>query len=181
MWTYDIHALDVSTHLVGSIVHFSDHLQFAFGVKIKRWAFRLHINFKTHYVHHRTWVSFKRRELLTLRELIVSAPVFGGIRVALLLSFLCCVMFFYVLFVFVLCLVCQMLPMSLDCLFLIAPLVFFDVYLHTWPYLKMCQWSSDLILTLYRLWLGARSFTIFSNGHRKWSPLVVIATNRFVL
>jgi hypothetical protein len=137
MWTYDIRALDVSAHLVGSIVHFSDHLQFAFGVKIKRWAFRLHINFKTHYVHHRTWVSFKRRELLTLRELIVSAPVFGGIRVALLLSFLCCVMLFYVLFVFVLCLVCQMLPMSLDCLFLIAPLVFFDVYLHTWPYLEM--------------------------------------------
>ena len=39
-----------------------------------------------------------------------------------------CVMFF-VWFVFVLCLVCPMLPISLDCPFLIAPLVFFNVYL----------------------------------------------------
>ena len=115
MRTYDIHALDVSAHLVGLIVHFSDHLQFAFGVKIKRWAFRLHINFKTHYVSHRTWVSYKRRELLTLGELIVLAPVFVGVCVAHLFSYLCCV--FCILFVFVLCLVCPMLPMSLDCPF----------------------------------------------------------------
>ena len=94
MRTYDIHALDVSAHLVDLIVHFSDHLQFAFGVKIKRWAFHLHINFKTHYVYHRTWVSYKRRELLTLRKLIVSAPVFVGVCVAHLFSYLCCVVYF---------------------------------------------------------------------------------------
>jgi hypothetical protein len=39
-----------------------------------------------------------------------------------------CVVFF-VLFVFVLCLVYPMLPVSLDCPFLIAPSVFSNVYL----------------------------------------------------
>jgi hypothetical protein len=38
---------------------------------------------------------------------------------------LCCI---FVLFVFVLCLVCPMLPISLDCPFLIAPLVFSNIY-----------------------------------------------------
>ena len=40
-----------------------------------------------------------------------------------------CVVFFN-LFVFVLCLVYPMLPVSLDCIFLIAPSVFSNVYLH---------------------------------------------------
>ena len=44
--------------------------------------------------------------------------VFGGVHVAHLFSFLCCV------FVFVLCLVC----VSIDCPFLIALLVFANVY-----------------------------------------------------
>ena len=35
----------------------------------------------------------------------------------------------FVLFVFVLCLVYHMVPVSLDCPFLIAPLVFSNVYL----------------------------------------------------
>jgi len=39
---------------------------------------------------------------------------------------LCCV---FVLFVFVLCLVYSMLPVSLDCLFLITPSVLSNVYL----------------------------------------------------
>jgi hypothetical protein len=39
---------------------------------------------------------------------------------------LCCV---FVSFVFVLCLVYPMLPVSLDCLFLITPSVFSNVYL----------------------------------------------------
>ena len=44
---------------------------------------------------------------------------FGGVRVAHLLSLLCCVVFLC-LFVFVLCLVYPMLPLHLDCLFLIG-------------------------------------------------------------
>jgi hypothetical protein len=52
------------------------------------------------------------QELLTLREQLCSPLVFGGIRVAHLFSFLCCV---FDLFVFVLCLVYPMLSVSLDC------------------------------------------------------------------
>ena len=46
-----------------------------------------------------------------------SRSVFGGFCVAHLFSFLCCV---FVLLVFVLCLVHPMLPVSLDCPFLVA-------------------------------------------------------------
>ena len=42
----------------------------------------------------------------------------------------CVVLCFLVLFVFVLCLVCPMLPESLDCPFLIASSVFSNVYFH---------------------------------------------------
>ena len=49
--------------------------------------------------------------------------VLSGVRVDHLLEFLCC---FFLLFIFVLCLVYPMLSVSLDCLFLIAPSVFSD-------------------------------------------------------
>jgi hypothetical protein len=49
-------------------------------------------------------------------------PIFGGVRIV----FWC---WGFVLFVFVLCLVCPMLPVSLDCSFLMTPLVFSNVYL----------------------------------------------------
>ena len=52
--------------------------------------------------------------------------VFGGVSVAHLFSFLCCV-----LFVFILCLMCPMLPVSLDCPFLVAPSVFSNFYIQT--------------------------------------------------
>jgi hypothetical protein len=54
-----------------------------------------------------------RQELLTLQGHMRSLSVFGVIRVAHLFSFLCCV---FVLSVFVLCLMCPMLSVSLDCL-----------------------------------------------------------------
>ena len=54
-------------------------------------------------------------------------PVFGGVHVAHLFSFLCLVVFY--LLVFALCLVYPMLHVSLNCLFLIAPSVFSNVYL----------------------------------------------------
>jgi hypothetical protein len=66
-------------------------------------------------------------ELLILREYVCLPSAFGGIRVAHLLSF-CVVLCRFVLFVFVLCLMCPVLPVSLDCPFLIAPSVFSNVH-----------------------------------------------------
>ena len=67
-------------------------------------------------------MSYKRQELLVLRGRLGSLWVFFcGVRVAHLFSFLCCV--------FALCLVYPMLPVSLDCQFLIAPSVFCNAYL----------------------------------------------------
>jgi hypothetical protein len=76
----------------------------------------------------RTWqMSYKIQDLLTLSEQLDSSPVFGGVYYAYL-GFLYCVVF--VVFVFILLLVCSMLPASLDCQFLIAPSVFSKVRLH---------------------------------------------------
>jgi hypothetical protein len=58
---------------------------------------------------------YEKHELSTLCEHMGSPLVFGEVRVAHRFSFLCSVVF-YVLFVFVLCLVCPMLPVVLDCL-----------------------------------------------------------------
>ena len=62
----------------------------------------------------------KRQKLLTSCEHLPSLPshFVGGIPVAHHCSFLCCV---FVMFVFVFCLVCQLVPLSLDCPYLIAP------------------------------------------------------------
>ena len=57
---------------------------------------------------------------------MLKAPYFGGVRVAHLFSFLCCV---FILSVFVLCPVWPMLPVSLDCPFFVVLLVFSNVYL----------------------------------------------------
>jgi hypothetical protein len=62
-------------------------------------------------------VSYKMQELLTLREHLGSPPVCWSVRIAH--SFLFSV----------LCFGCPMLPVSLDCPFLIAPSVFSNVYL----------------------------------------------------
>ena len=61
-------------------------------------------------------MSYKKQELLALREHLGLSLVFGGTHVAHLISFLCCVICF-VLFVVVLCLLYPMLPVSLDCPF----------------------------------------------------------------
>ena len=52
-------------------------------------------------------------------------PGFGGVRIFSIL--------FVGFFAFVLCLVCPMLPVSLDCPFLVAPSVFSNVYLSCVP------------------------------------------------
>ena len=69
----------------------------------------------------------KQEEVLTLHEHMDSPPVFGGVRVAHLVIFLCCVV--------ILCFVC-LLPVScvpnvvsVSGLFFIAPSDFFNLYL----------------------------------------------------
>ena len=57
-------------------------------------------------------MSYKIQELLTLREHLSSPPIFVGARVAHLFSFLCCLVFSCLL-VYVLCLVCTVLPVCL--------------------------------------------------------------------
>ena len=70
-------------------------------------------------------MSYKKQELLIIRVHLGSLDGLGGVRVAHDFSFLCCV---FALFVFVLCILCPMLPVSQDCPFLITPSVFYDVY-----------------------------------------------------
>ena len=89
-------------------------------------------------------VSYKKQELLTVCEHMCSPRLFSGVRVAHRLRFLCCgflflffcflcvcfcfcflfLFIFCLFFVFVLCLVRQVVPVSLDCPFLIAPSFF---------------------------------------------------------
>ena len=71
-------------------------------------------------------VRIKGQELLTLSEHQGLSPGFGVVRDTHVFIF--CAEFF-ALFVFVLCLVYPMLPVSMNCPFLIAPPVFFNVYL----------------------------------------------------
>ena len=56
---------------------------------------------------------------------------------------LCCV-FIFVLFVFVLCLVYTLLPVSLDCLCLLAPLVFSNVYIANRKF--KCCYNINIVL-----------------------------------
>jgi hypothetical protein len=68
------------------------------------------------YIYEIRRVSYKKNSLLTLREHLSSPAVFCGIHVAhLFVSVLFCD-----LFVFAMCLVCPMLPVSVDCLLVIA-------------------------------------------------------------
>ena len=71
-------------------------------------------------------------------------PVFGGVRVAHHFSFLCCVVF--LCFVCLrLCLVCPMLPVSLDCPLLFAPSVFSDIlFVLGYPHKILCTRKSPM-------------------------------------
>ena len=72
----------------------------------------------------------------------------GGIHVAHLISFLCCVVFFGFILFFVICLVYLKVPVSLDCLFLIAPSV-------SLPFYKTKNVSIVPLSTMCRLDFGA--------------------------
>ena len=92
------------------------------------------------------WMCYRKQELFTLHEHLSSPYVFGGDHVNHL--------FFSFLFLYSLsssCLVYSMLPVSLDCSFLIAPMVFCNTYFGTtieyrykdqWAYNKLPQWQS---------------------------------------
>ena len=73
-------------------------------------------------------LSCGRWELLSLRGRLGSPPVLEGFMLLNVLAF--CVVFCG-LFVFVMCLLCPILPVSLDCPFLTAISVFFNVYFNS--------------------------------------------------
>ena len=96
---------------------------------------------KMYYIY--IWVtrrkSYQKQELVILRDQLDSLMfsfecVWGGRerereRLLIILVF-CVVLCLYLLFVFALCLVCPILPVSLDCPFLIASSFFSNVYLY---------------------------------------------------
>jgi hypothetical protein len=118
-------------------------------------------------------VSYKKQELIVPREHLVSPPVFD--LFSILYCFFVCV--FLLLFVFVLCLVCPnvasvsglsildcpMLPVSLDCPFLIVPSVFFNVYL-----------TNNFLIELYPL--SEQSFF-----HFRYNAVDTRTENRIIL
>ena len=68
------------------------------------------------------WCVIRGTKCLPFGSFRVHPQSFGGLRVAYLCSFRCSV-------VFLMCIACLMLSLSLGCLFLIAPSVFSNVYL----------------------------------------------------
>ena len=100
-------------------------------------------------------VSNKNQELFTLRQHLMLLPVFGGDRVARSFQF----SVYCALFAFFLCLVCPMLSVSLDCPFLIAPLVFSNVYLY-WLSIYVCIQG---LIKLHKLVLIVNDLPTFSN------------------
>ena len=86
-------------------------------------------------IRSRNFVSF-RRTCVHLRSLMGSV---------LLIFLVLCVVFF-VLFVFNLCLVYSMLPVFLECAFLIAPSVFSNVYLMEFILVQVDKYVCDVIV-----------------------------------
>jgi hypothetical protein len=112
-----------------------------------------------------TWrVHYKRQEVPTLPEHLGSPLVFGVFRGAQIFNFLCCVVFF-AFFVFVLCLVCEMLPVSLACPFLIAPSIFSNIYFSWIIYIQenICKYMlamSNIFTTISIFYLSFIYVTI---------------------
>ena len=90
----------------------------------------------TIYIWGTQWLSNTKHEILTFRKHMDSPRIlFGGFRVAHHFSF------FFSFSSF--CVLRPMLPVSLDCPFLVTPSVFFNVYLHAyfsrcWFYFCTC-------------------------------------------
>ena len=122
------------------------------------------------------WVTWRSRHCFPFASTWVHLLFFCDVCVADLFVF-SVVLCFLVLFVFVLCLVCPMLPVSLDCPFLIASSVFSNVYFHfimlliysmiveitvviEWLFLNQCsnlvQWDGNTIR--FKLFIGHQLF-----------------------
>ena len=99
-----------------------------------------------------SYYVFLRSEFRVVVSITISAQTLCSVRLYLqllvrwlmtYLRYLClfayCVVF-SALFVFVLCLVYPMLPVSLGCLFLIAPSVFSNVYLQRYVWFNQTTW-----------------------------------------
>jgi hypothetical protein len=100
-------------------------------------------------------VSYKKQELFTLRQHMMLLPGFWWVPCCSIFLVFC----FFALFAFFLCLVCPMLPVSLDCPFLIAPLVFSHVYLY-WLSIYVCIQG---LIKLHKLVLIVNDLHTFSN------------------
>jgi hypothetical protein len=85
-------------------------------------------NFQLFYFLSRIIPKYWNEQTLLLITCILYMNIWVG---SVLLIFLVFYVVFFSLFVFVLCFVYPMLPLSLDCSFLIAPLVFSNVYFLT--------------------------------------------------
>ena len=84
-------------------------------------------------------MSYKKQKLLKCHKHLGYRFVVGFELLIVLV--ICVVVYFYILFVFVLCFMCPMLPVFLDCPFLIAPSVFSNIYLN---FLQNIRWLEFL-------------------------------------
>jgi len=75
--------------------------------------------------------------------------VWSRLLIFLVFCFVLC--WFFVLFVFVLCLVCPMLPVSLDCSYLIAPLFFFIFIIYVHVRKNFAFWGFFLLPKTFKL------------------------------
>ena len=82
----------------------------------------------------RRWVSCRKQELLTIRKHLCPPLIFWWYQCCSFFLVFCVVLFYFV---------CPMLPVSLDCSFLILPSVFSDVYLQLFwtKYYMYIQWN----------------------------------------
>ena len=82
----------------------------------------------------RRWVSCRKQELLTIRKHPCPPLIFWWCQCCSFFLVFCVVLFYFV---------CPMLPVSLDCSFLILPSVFSDVYLQLFwtKYYMYIQWN----------------------------------------
>ena len=120
--------------------------------------------------------SYKRHELITLRENLGSSPVFGGVCIAHLFSLLCCVEF--------LCIVClrpvscvPKFPVSLVCQFLIDTSVRSNVYLQHLDLWKHILWKCRYLVT--GTWrISGITFTRYLKGRKNGNTLKVIESKK---
>jgi len=97
-----------------------------------------------------TWrVSDRKQELITLPEHLCSDPVFWWVLVAHHFSFLRCVFLLLLLSLSLFCVLCPMLPVSLDCSFpIVAPFIMVVIFLeHSFFEVKLLNGCAENNIT----------------------------------